>query len=205
MSKKIILFDIDLTLFNNHKFVELKDEQIIKIIGIKDIPRYKKILPNYLSGLDNQRDFEPSEFINIVCDEFSFKNKSLLMNLTYDDITLYRQSIFPEVESTFEKLAKSYELGIYSEGKLDFQNYKLKALGISYFLNQKYIIIAEAKDTEEALEKVPKESIIIDDKETICQFLTDNGFRAIWINRKDDRKSDNFETIYSLLELPAIL
>lgn len=205
MNKQVILFDIDKTLFDNDKFVDLKDKVIISLIGIKDIQRYKNILTEYLLSLNNGRDFDPKIFINLVCKEFKYKNKKLLTNLTYNEPTLYRESLFDDVLPAFNKLVGFFTLGIYSEAKLDFQKYKLKALNITEFLNSKFIFIFEMKDTKEVLKKIPANSIIIDDKEKICDFLTDNGFKAIWLNRKDERKNDKFDTIHSLLELPKLL
>ena len=96
-------------------------------------------------------------------------------------------------------------MGIYSEGTAKFQNHKFRSLGLDRYFDNDLIFIVDAKDTKEVLNKIPKDAIIVDDKETICGFLTKNDIRAIWLNRKDNRKSDKFETIYSLFDLLDVL
>ncbi|KKP39430.1 MAG: hypothetical protein UR29_C0007G0081 [Candidatus Woesebacteria bacterium GW2011_GWC2_33_12] len=118
---------------------------------------------------------------------------------------IYNVNVYKETLEVLEKLKDKYRLGIYSEGTKKFQNHKFKSLGLNKYFDKDLIFIVDAKDTKEVLEKIPKDAIIVDDKETICEFLTKNEIRAIWLNRKDNRKSDKCETIYSLFELPVIL
>lgn len=205
MNKKIILFDIDLTLFNNNRFVELKDDQIIKYVGIKNIEKYKRLLPKYLMTLQNQRDFSPDRFIEIVCEKFKFKDKEGLLKLTYTDKTLYNRSLFGDVRKTLDILHDKYYLGIFSEGKVKFQSFKLNSLGLKKYFEKELIFIVEAKDTKEVIDRLPKDIVIVDDKESICDFLFENNIDCIWLNRKDERKSDKYKTIHTLLELLDVL
>lgn len=205
MNKKIILFDIDLTLFNNNRFVELKDDQIIKYVGIKNIEKYKRLLPKYLMTLQNQRDFSPDRFIEIVCEKFKFKDKEKLLKLTYKDKTLYNRSLFEDVRETLDILHNKYHLGIFSEGKADFQSFKLNSLGLNKYFEKELIFIVDAKDTKEVIDRLPKDVVIVDDKERICDFLFEKNIDCIWLNRKDERKSDKYKTIHTLLELPDVL
>ena len=99
---------------------------------------------------------------------------------------IYNVNVYKETLEVLEKLKDKYRLGIYSEGTKKFQNHKFKSLGLNKYFDKDLIFI-------------------VDDKETICEFLTKNEIRAIWLNRKDNRKSDKCETIYSLFELPVIL
>jgi FMN phosphatase YigB (HAD superfamily) len=203
---KVILFDIDYTLFNNDRFVELKDNQIIEIIGIKDVNKYKSILPKYLDSLNNHREFNPSDFLDLVCNEFCYKNKKTLEELTYNSSILYKSSLFGDVVKSLKSLSKDYALGIFSEANdIKFQKHKLNSLGIGKYFDKDLIFIIDAKDTKEVIDKLPKKCVIVDDKESICNFLTENGIRAIWLNRKDGRKSEKYQTIFSLLELPELL
>jgi len=78
-------------------------------------------------------------------------------------------------------------------------------MNLDKYFNKDLIFIVNEKDTKEAVGKIPKNSIIVDDKESICDFLIENNINCIWLNRKDKRKSDKHKTIFSLLKLPAIL
>lgn len=61
--------------------------------------------------------------------------------------------------------------------------------------------MADAKDTREVLKRIPKFAIIIDDKESICEYLNQNNIKTIWLNKTNGHVNLNFETIHSLLDL----
>lgn len=111
----------------------------------------------------------------------------------------------PETFDVFEKLKGSYRLGIYSEGTKKFQNYKFDALEIIHLLDDDLIFIVDLKTNPEAVSKIPKNSIVVDDKESVCDCLTNSGVKAIWLNKKDNQVSSKFQTIHSLTDLTKIL
>lgn len=117
----------------------------------------------------------------------------------------YKDSVFPETYEVFEKIKSKYRLGVYSEGTKRFQNYKFNSMGISDLLDKDLIFIFDHKTNPSAISKIPKEAIIIDDKESVCEYLADNGFTAIWLNKNDERQNPRFKTIHNLSELPGIL
>lgn len=205
MNKKVILFDIDRTIFDNEKFKDLKDEQIIKLLNIKNIEEYKNIFKNYYSSLSNTRYYDHNHFIDLVCKKYNFKDKKSILSLTYDNPELYSKSLFPDVNKTLEYLVKKNKLGIFSEGKSDFQVFKFNALGLNKYFEKDLIFIVDAKDTKEVIDRLPKDVVIVDDKERICDFLFENNIDCVWLNRKDERKSDKYKTIHTLLELLDVL
>lgn len=206
MEKGIILFDIDRTILDTEKMIKTFDSLLLGILGNPNYDEFKKAESDYFKTLANERYFNVPDYAQFLSNRFEKDATDSIVRIFYDSEYkhIYSDCIFDESINVLETL-KDWDLGIYSEGTLDFQKNKFKSMNIDKYFNKDIVFIVSAKDTKEVIDMIPKESIIIDDKETICQFLTDNGFRAIWINRKDNRKSDNFETIYSLLELPAIL
>lgn len=205
--KKIILFDIDRTLLDTDKTSVLHNECIAKILKTDDLEKIKSVKSNYKSTLSNEREYKAEEYLKILVKEFNSEKLEDLLDVYYGEKYkyTYKDAVYPEAVSVLEKLKSNYRLGIYSEGANGFQDNKFESMGISEYFEKDLTFILEAKDTVEAIKKIPNGAVVVDDKERICEFLNDNGIEVLWLNRKDDRKSDNFETIYSLLELPAIL
>ena len=207
MKKGTILFDIDRTIFDTDGPSIIRNQAILKMLGSPPIEEFNKVKFDYKLTLKNEREYIPEDYVKILCDKYNFKDIDALIDTYYGNEynILYKKSVYPEFLKIAKILISKYRLGIFSEGYKRFRENRLKSMDIGKYIDSDLVFMFDAKDTSGAISKLPKKSIVVDDKETICQFLTDNGFRAIWINRKDDRKSDNFETIYSLLELPAIL
>ncbi|KKP47659.1 MAG: hypothetical protein UR39_C0003G0061 [Candidatus Woesebacteria bacterium GW2011_GWA1_33_30] len=201
MKKRIILFDIDRTIFDTDKLLRLQSENISKVVNAE---RFKEFWDSTLSG---EKHITSEERLNLICSKFNIKNSKLLSNIFFgkEYKYIYSDSVYLETRVVFDKLKSKYRLGIYSEGTAKFQNHKFRSLGLDRYFDNDLIFIVDAKDTKEVLNKIPKDAIIVDDKETICGFLTKNDIRAIWLNRKDNRKSDKFETIYSLFDLLDVL
>jgi hypothetical protein len=78
-------------------------------------------------------------------------------------------------------------------------------MNLNEYFDKDLIFILDAKDNKEAVNKIPKGAIVVDDKERICEFLTEHRIKAIWLNKKDGRVSPNFQTIHNLVELPDYL
>lgn len=207
MKKGIILFDIDKTIFNTESMSKEIDRKIIELLHHPDHKLILEAKSQYKNTLTNERYFVPEDYIKILCKKINFNNKKSLEDIFYAKkyAYIYKENVYEETFEIIDKLKNSYQLGIFSEGTSRFQNNKFYSMNLDKFFNKDLIFIVNEKDTKEAIDKIPKNAIVVDDKETICQFLTDNGIRAIWLNRKDNRKSDSFKTIHSLLELLSIL
>ena len=196
MQKGIILFDIDRTIFDTGKMVEDIDTATAKIIKSSNLES--------LIVLNRSREFSPETYTKMLCEKFHFNDQKKLLEIFYGGKYkyIYKNNVFPKTRIVLDKLKTNYRLGIYSEGISKFQNNKFKSLELDEYFEKNLIFIFAAKDTEEAIAKIPKSAIIIDDKERICEFLTKNGINAIWLNKIDDRVSPNFQTIHNLLEPP---
>ncbi len=206
MKKGIILFDIDRTILDTGKMINMFDSLILDILDNPNYDDFKNTEASYFRTLTNERYFNVTDYAKFMSNRFKSGVGDSIVKIFYSDEHrhIYKDCVFNESIELLDKLG-DWNLGIYSEGTNEFQKNKFNSMDIDKYFDKDLVFIVDAKDTKEVIDRFPQESIIIDDKETICQFLTDNGIRAIWINRKDERKSDKFETIYSLLELPAIL
>lgn len=197
--KSIILFDIDRTVINTDFFIKKIESKISRKtnITIDEISKTKKL---YISSLDFHTDFYPTDFLKFLSD--FFKKDSRQLEKIYHDRENYKDLLFEETFDVLEKLKDKFILGIFSEGFLDFQAKKLKNTKILNFFNPKYMFIERRKMRDEIVNKLPKNSIIVDDNEDIIKelfFL--KKFNPVWINRKDERKLENIRTIKNLKEL----
>jgi FMN phosphatase YigB (HAD superfamily) len=199
MQKGIILFDIDRTIFDTDAMVKDIDEATTKILKSSNLVS--------LRVLNKSRRFSPENYTKILCKKFKFESQEKLLEVFYSEKYeyIYKDNVFPETKVVLDGLKGDYQLGIFSEGTAKFQNNKFRSMGLNEYFDKDLIFIFDAKDTKEAIQKIPKDAIMVDDKERICEFLTKNGIKAVWLNKNDDRVSPNFPTVHNLLELPAKL
>lgn len=204
--KSILLFDIDRTLLDTDKMSALRKEIILKTLDTTDYEKIKKIQNEYISTLKNERDYTPNDYLKVLAESFQIELKPLLD--TYygkENSYAYENAVFPQTRVVLNQLKDKFRMGIFSEGTKKFQNHKFRSMNLNEFFDDELIFINEAKDTMEVLNKIPEGAVVIDDKESICNFLYESGIKCIWLNKKDNRVSDKFQTIHSLLELSRIL
>jgi phosphoglycolate phosphatase-like HAD superfamily hydrolase len=208
MNKKgILLFDIDRTIFDTAGYSNLIEPEIARVIKKVSREEIKNAKNEFISSLSADREFDPENLIKFLCQKFSFEDKQSLLDVFYDSKYKhwYSDLIFPETFEVIEKLKSKFSFGVYSEGTKKFQNYKFESMGISNLMGKSLIFILDHKTNPNALSKIPKGAVVVDDKESVCDYLTDNQIEAIWLNKKDDRLSDKFKTIHHLTELPPML
>lgn len=184
MNKKIILFDIDYTLFDTTKFKEI----ITKILQSQ--------LPNVtFEDLDEiyyqvrlGGAFDPDLFAKIFKEKFDTSlTEKEIKDIWFDEGKI-KQALYPEVASTLQELQKREDiiLGIFSSGKADFQRQKISSL--HRFFTDEYIYIADFKNTllPEVMNTYKNnELIVVDDFITFLQkaksFKKDTV--TIWMKR----------------------
>lgn len=107
---------------------------------------------------------------------------------SFKESNLEKHSLYEEVRDVLQHVAKIADLGIFSEGKLDFQKTKLFNTDIHALFNKDLIHIVEKKDEilEKVLEKYKKRKLIlVDDKLTVL-YLAKKHFpnvKTIWVKR----------------------
>ncbi len=204
MQKGIILFDIDRTIFDTDHLINLLYRNFSDIIDNNGSLGFKEFWENTFSG---SKHITSEERLRLIVSTFGIKKIKPLLNIYYgkEFSYIYKDSVFPETFEVIEKLKDKYRLGVYSEGTKRFQNNKFKSMELDKYIENDLVFIFDHKTNSESLSKIPKEAIIVDDKESVCEYLVDNGLTAIWLNRKDNRKSDRFQTIHNLIELPPML
>lgn len=107
---------------------------------------------------------------------------------TFKQSNLKKHSLYNEVKDILKQVSKIAQIGIFSEGKIDFQKEKLFHTDIHSLFDKDLIHIVEKKDEvlKKVLEKYQhKQLILVDDKLTVL-YLAKKHFpnvKTIWIKR----------------------
>ncbi len=200
---QIILFDIDRTLFDTSVFAGLI-RQKISILAQVSSDTLIRLENEYINSLSSRSKFSPSSFCGFLERELNIPSIFLMQEFIYDKTT-YIDSLFADVLPVLKKLKeKGISLGVFSEGELAFQRLKVDYSGIGQYLDKNHIYIFEEKLSSRNLKEIPVGSLIIDNSETVVNFLRSRGFNSIWINRNPDMGlilNPNISSLFSLLDL----
>ena len=198
MKKETILFDIDGTLIDSVSMAEMFRKKIAQIIKIS-VDEIKELSDKYIATLKSRTDFHPFDLIKFIN---KTKNQTIDSNdIFFKSKNIYKKYIYNDVVTNLDKLKNNYNLGVFSEGFRDYQGQKIATL-IDKF-DKNLLFITRRKLDNEFLKQIPKETLIIDDKqevvETLKQFRPD--LELVWINRDGKEKIKEVRTIKSLDEL----
>ncbi|HCR35485.1 hypothetical protein A2130_01820 [Candidatus Woesebacteria bacterium GWC2_33_12] len=83
MKNKIILFDIDRTIFDTSGMIELLDSTILKLLNYPELSSFQQVEIDYLKTLTNDRYFVPEDYIKKLCKKFNFRNEEKLQDVFY--------------------------------------------------------------------------------------------------------------------------
>lgn len=200
---KLILFDLDHTLFNTNRFIDSvrtkianftqKNEQTLKQLESK----YQQLFPKL--------PFDPLHYSEFLSRELKISSSELFSQFTvYKD--LYSKSVFGETIPALKLCKKKGStLGIFSEGNIGFQKMKINYSGLVSYLNKNYIYVFENKLIPPSIDSLPPNIIIVDDKLEVIDQLAEHGIKSIWVNRNSEQKHKMAQTIFSLSELETII
>lgn len=153
------------------------------------------------------------------------KNKIVLLDI---DHTLFdtekfkaskltNYSLYEEVLDILKKLEDEADLGIFSEGILEFQKTKLKNTKLEQFFKEKHIHIFGKKESEllKTLNSYKKYKVfLVDDRLSILHLAKKNfpSIFTIWVKRgphaQKQKEIEGFtpdETVFNLQELERLI
>ncbi|HVZ67695.1 MAG TPA: HAD family hydrolase [Patescibacteria group bacterium] len=195
---KVVLFDIDGTLFNPEKFGKLIRLEFVKLLGIEE-EELVRANADYYANLETTTDFNPRDIVAHIADRFG-ADPEALNKVFWQNNQIYKESLYPDVLDTLKRLSKKHTLGIFSQGNEELQTRKLNASDITQYFDRDHLYIHRRKLDEDVLDQLPEGAVIIDDNRDIAKSAS--AFReAIWINRRTDDGDPNVETIHTLEEV----
>jgi len=203
MSKELILFDIDKTLFDRGSLKQSFGEFYEKVAGKIEQPIdvVNKVRSEYESNLESSSDFHPEELLKYFSE--SFKIDKNVLDQYFQRRRMYERSLYPEVKGVLNELKNDYELGIFSEGFVDIQLNKLSDSNILEFFSPQYIFIERRKLNDNVISKLPECIIVDDKKEVVDRLKREERITPILIERKDEPKSG--DSIRSLTDITDLL
>lgn len=183
MKQKVVLFDIDYTLFDTEQF----RDKLYK--GLEDVLEQK--VQDAGTGIykDIRKElgyFNPNLFLKRLAKHLKREaDKEALRNVIWDEVAM-RACIYPETEGTIEQLAKEALIGIFSKGFNTFQRAKL--IAIKHFLDDQHIHVTVNKETRlpKLIKKYEgKRLYLVDDALDILSIAKklDTNIFTIWVKR----------------------
>lgn len=204
-----ILFDIDRTLFDTAKFVNLVLEEISRSLRVSRA-EVEKVYRGYWSEFE-ATDHLPQNFSQYTAKQFQVDSlssdevKQLVLDI-FNREDLYRDSVFSEAPDVISSMKnKGWKVGFFTEGNIDFQNSKLTYSELRKLAPDEMIFVFEEKTAPEALAVLPEGCVIVDDKLRVVVAMISEGRRAVWLNSQKQAESTQVPQIESLLQLPDLL
>ncbi len=182
MHSKLILFDIDYTLFDAQKYRVLRNQNISKHFNL-DLEQVKIAGDDYAESIGHRLNFTASGHADYLGERFGIHGTEIL-NFVFSEPSHFKEALYPDVIPAFKDLKqRGLILGIFSEGHIENQQNKLKHTGVLEFLDSSQIYLFERKMRPENLAQIPKEALIVDDNQEIVSELSDLNYYATAINR----------------------
>lgn len=163
--KKIILFDIDYTLFDTDKFRDLTYAKLMDLLQQEDTPEYHNKVKEVETLLIANAEYEPLAFTKILAKALAIQPESIEIENLFYDKSLYDICLYPEAKEVLQiiKDKANFIMGIISKGELSFQ--KRKIAPVEQFFLKEDIIISNNKfdELDKLLEKYGSQKILVID------------------------------------------
>lgn len=203
VKKKIILFDIDYTLFNAQLFRELFFEILVTQVPYKSRDEFLNILEEvYEKAKKKTSFFDPKSFLEILNKKIPLKDQKVLEKAIMKEEIL-ESALYEETKKVLQELAKQKDiiLGIFSWGSIPTQKAKIRVL--KNYLQEEHIHVVEVDKRTvlpEILSKYNNHVVyLVDDYQEVLSKAKQlhPELYTIWIKRpetegKESRLFDNF-------------
>lgn len=187
MKNKVILFDIDHTLFDTNTLRHIISQELQKQLPTLSLNEIQTADAAAHTKMNMLQKFSPLQFAQLFSEEVKGKVSAEDVVHIWTNKEIFTQCVYPDAAPVLQHLEdKGYILGIFSTGVTDFQLAKIAAL--EAFLDREHVHIFELKDERlpEIIHKYEdKEIILIDDTLHILQQanMIDPLLKTIWIKR----------------------
>lgn len=213
----VLLFDIDGTLWNPRKREQVFQASLERQWGIGQ-NKYQEWLGEYTGSLPDSTFFNPDHWLSFLhgrlYDNAPPVEEKELVDLFYGR-NQFLAALYPEVLQILTTLRKTYSIGCFSQGIIDFQMMKLELTGIYPLLVGNLLFISGDKTDPEYLKLLPA-SVIVDDRPDVIEKLrVFPHLRPVWLRRSDSNYAAvetasseylaSIPVIATLEELPEVL
>lgn len=187
--KKIVLLDLDNTLFDSSSYRKKLFYNIAQLLKDGEVKNIEKLCRDIYDGLRSRLGiFSPKEFVEELIKKTKVKKsqKSKIFSLIFSRKSL-SNNMYSEVSDFLTQAAKLGEVGILSQGVDEIQRAKLSE--ISHYFHNKHIHIVARKHKitlEEVLSKYKHDrTVFIDDSLPVLYDAKKikPDIKVIWIKR----------------------
>lgn len=214
MNKKVILFDIDYTLFNTDKFRDLTYPSLMNLLEQEDLPQYHEKVRFIEHTLISKGGYEPVTFANLLAETLELKPKREEIERIFYDIALYDACLYPEVKHVLKNLTKRDDviLGIISKGETSFQKRKISAIKTYFQSHNVHISLNKFDLISTVLQEYQKGALyVIDDSAPFLDSVKKANKSAVTVfvekpNRYEKReKPADFVPDVAITDLSEVL
>ena len=205
MKGKILLFDIDETIFNPQSF--LNDFYDNLSLNLKFNESDIKIVDNIYTDIKNEHGyFSPVAFLDKIIERFPDTNKLSLEKIFWN-IDLFTKNVYKDA-SVIKDLGRIGNIGIFSKGEESFQKQKIS------FLSD----LIEADDIHIFKNKIDRINDVLENYQDLNVYFIDNELDVlesikkinpeaylILIDRKNEYENSDIIKIKDLTELKSLI
>ncbi len=206
MKGKVILFDIDGTLFDSSSFLKDFYKSLIDEFNISsdNLDAVKKI---YIKNKKENGYFLPSTFLKKIANRFT-SIKLNLLNKTFWNVDLFEKNLYKD-SSIIKDLSRVAVIGIFSKGDYDFQKQKISFIADLLDGENIYIFSNKIGRIDEVLENYLDYQIyMIDNQMDVLEKAKDlfPNISTVLIDRNKSSEEDkDIIKIKTLNELKSII
>lgn len=210
---KIVLFDIDYTLFDTSVFKETINKKITDKIDNRSFKNLDNKINNiFLKSREKTGYFNPRHFISMVNAQLKVNLPLSFLDRNLNDNSLY-ENLYDDVKNVLEDLSKDSNLfiGVFSGGDIRFQKSKIELIKHLFHKDHVHIFLNKELEVKKIINRYKSHKLfIIDDWLDILEKSKkmNKNVITIWIKRKGsefkEKKKSNFSPDYILSDLQKI-
>lgn len=209
--QKIVLFDIDNTLFSGDLYRERIFSALANAMGQKNTKQFSSLASEEYFDMRKTGPFIPKEFIGRLQKRLGHTFSLQWESILYDE-SLMREALFHETEDVLKELSnKNIVLGIFSSGPYELQRAKIRAIEGLFHSDHLNIFLFKEQSLPELFKKYEQYDVyFVDDLLEVLYTAKKmrESIHTIWIKRgwvaKQQKPIENFmpdKTITNLEEI----
>lgn len=216
--QKIVLFDIDYTLFDVGYFDKYFHKKLSKLLKLKENVVRELSIKIIMDLVTEEAFLDIDKYLDKITSELNKKDyKKRIENLLFNS-SFFKKGFYKEVEETLRNVERIAKIGIFSQGDMKFQWAKIEQSGFKHLFDKDlvYIIKPRKLDFLQSLKKKHSKDRIylVDDKPKVIHEVKENfsSVFTIWLKRgkytEQAKEIDGFKpdaTIDNLSEVVEIV
>lgn len=196
MKKKIILFDIDYTLFDTDAFRDATYPKLREILHQKDTPQFYLQTKQAELTLRKAGGFGPIKFAELLAEMLQIEPEAEKFEELFYNEDLYNMCLYPEVEAVLSSLSRQGNvlIGILSTGEQSFQERKIASIRHFFQENMIHIYTNKFDHINEVLSLYKnQELIVVDDSPVFFDAVKEkNEYATAILIKRDKKHEENF-------------